>query len=75
MPCFWMSFPVFGACLYVVILLDTVGVWFFFPNKARGDAGSSAQKSLSESNNLKAIAITESKASFINISQMTVCVG
>ncbi|GKC31291.1 DNA-directed RNA polymerase II subunit 1 isoform X1, partial [Tanacetum coccineum] len=44
-------------------------------NKARNDAGSSAQKSLSESNNLKAMVTAGSKGSFINISQMTVCVG
>lgn len=44
-------------------------------NKARDDAGSSAQKSLSESNNLKAMVTAGSKGSFINISQMTACVG
>eukprot|EP00253_Pinus_taeda_P007579 PITA_07579 len=44
-------------------------------NKARDDAGSSAQKSLSESNNLKAMVTSGSKGSFINISQMTACVG
>ncbi|CAL4887703.1 unnamed protein product [Urochloa decumbens] len=44
-------------------------------NKARDDAGSSAHKSLSESNNLKAMATAGSKGSFINISQMTACVG
>ncbi|OVA08877.1 RNA polymerase [Macleaya cordata] len=44
-------------------------------NKARDDAGNSAQKSLSESNNLKAMATAGSKGSFINISQMTACVG
>ncbi|GFP88230.1 DNA-directed RNA polymerase ii subunit 1 [Phtheirospermum japonicum] len=44
-------------------------------NKARDDAGSSAQKSLSERNNLKAMVTAGSKGSFINISQMTACVG
>ncbi|KAH9322486.1 hypothetical protein KI387_017125 [Taxus chinensis] len=44
-------------------------------NKARDDAGSSVQKSLSESNNLKAMVTAGSKGSFVNISQMTACVG
>ncbi|CAO2828701.1 unnamed protein product [Amaranthus hypochondriacus] len=44
-------------------------------NKARDDAGSSAERSLSESNNLKAMVTAGSKGSFINISQMTACVG
>ncbi|KAL6551725.1 DNA-directed RNA polymerase II subunit rpb1 [Orobanche gracilis] len=44
-------------------------------NKARDDAGSSAHKSLSESNNLKAMVTAGSKGTFINISQMTACVG
>eukprot|EP01018_Ginkgo_biloba_P010814 Gb_06029 [translate_table: standard] len=44
-------------------------------NKARDDAGSSAQRSLAESNNLKAMVTAGSKGSFINISQMTACVG
>ncbi|GJW72289.1 DNA-directed RNA polymerase II subunit 1 [Tanacetum coccineum] len=44
-------------------------------NKARDDAGSSAHKSLLESNNLKAMVTAGSKGSFINISQMTTCVG
>ncbi|GJX05067.1 DNA-directed RNA polymerase II subunit RPB1 isoform X2 [Tanacetum coccineum] len=44
-------------------------------NKARDDAGSSAQKSLSESNNLKVMVTAGSKGSFIYISQMTACVG
>ncbi|CAD5180600.1 unnamed protein product [Musa acuminata subsp. malaccensis] len=44
-------------------------------NRARDDAGSSGQKSLSESNNLKAMVTAGSKGSFINISQMTACVG
>ncbi|KAL0650673.1 hypothetical protein Bca4012_093364 [Brassica carinata] len=44
-------------------------------NKACDDAGSSAQKSLAETNNLKAMVTAGSKGSFINISQMTACVG
>ncbi|KNA21792.1 hypothetical protein SOVF_040130 [Spinacia oleracea] len=44
-------------------------------NKARDDAGSSAQRSLDETNNLKAMVTAGSKGSFINISQMTACVG
>ncbi|CAL9110471.1 unnamed protein product, partial [Musa textilis] len=44
-------------------------------NRARDDAGSRSQKSLSESNNLKAMVTAGSKGSFINISQMTACVG
>ncbi|KAK7288487.1 hypothetical protein RIF29_01947 [Crotalaria pallida] len=44
-------------------------------NRARDDAGNSAQKSLYESNNLKAMVTAGSKGSFINISHMTACVG
>nr|GMC96905.1 DNA-directed RNA polymerase II subunit 1 [Ipomoea batatas] len=44
-------------------------------SKARDDAGSFAEKSLAESNNLKAMVTAGSKGSFINISQMTACVG
>ncbi|KAN0031933.1 hypothetical protein ACTFIV_005803 [Dictyostelium citrinum] len=44
-------------------------------NKARDTAGSSAQDSLSEDNNLKAMVTAGSKGSFINISQMMACVG
>ncbi|KAF3639064.1 hypothetical protein FXO38_22876 [Capsicum annuum] len=44
-------------------------------NQARDGAGSSVEKSLSENNNLKAMVIVGSKGSFINISQMTTCVG
>ncbi|GKC16953.1 DNA-directed RNA polymerase II subunit 1 [Tanacetum coccineum] len=50
-------------------------LWIKVMNKARDDVGSSAHKSLSESNNLKAMVTTGSKGSFINISQMTACVG
>uniref|UniRef100_J3MKK7 DNA-directed RNA polymerase subunit n=1 Tax=Oryza brachyantha TaxID=4533 RepID=J3MKK7_ORYBR len=44
-------------------------------NEARDVAGSSAQKSFSESNNLKAMVTAGSKGTFINISQMAACVG
>eukprot|EP01132_Coremiostelium_polycephalum_P012859 gene12859-15717_t len=44
-------------------------------NKARDTAGSSAQASLLESNNVKAMVNAGSKGSFINISQMMACVG
>ncbi|CAG8507263.1 425_t:CDS:2 [Diversispora eburnea] len=44
-------------------------------NTARDSAGQSAEKSLSEDNNVKQMAVAGSKGSFINISQMTACVG
>ncbi|KAM7261225.1 hypothetical protein ACFE04_026700 [Oxalis oulophora] len=44
-------------------------------NTARDDAGKQAQASLSEDNNLKTMVTAGSKGSFINISQMTACVG
>ncbi|EMS51654.1 DNA-directed RNA polymerase II subunit RPB1 [Triticum urartu] len=44
-------------------------------SKAYDDAESSAQKGLSESNNLKAMVTAGSKGSFINISQMIACLG
>ena len=44
-------------------------------NKARDTAGTRAQKSLRESNNVKNMVVTGSKGSFINISQMIACVG
>jgi len=44
-------------------------------NKARDKAGTSAQKSLKETNNVKNMVTTGSKGSFINISQMIACVG
>nr|GMC94850.1 DNA-directed RNA polymerase II subunit 1 [Ipomoea batatas] len=44
-------------------------------SKARDDAGTFAEKSLAESNNLKAMVTAGSEGSFINISQMTACVG
>ncbi|EPR80047.1 DNA-directed RNA polymerase II largest subunit [Spraguea lophii 42_110] len=44
-------------------------------NKARDVSGTSAQKSLSLSNNVKNMVLAGSKGSFINISQVTACVG
>ena len=44
-------------------------------NKARDTAGTRAQKSLKETNNVKNMVTTGSKGSFINISQMIACVG
>ena len=44
-------------------------------NKARDDVGKSAQQSLKESNNVKQMVSAGSKGSFINISQMSACVG
>jgi DNA-directed RNA polymerase II subunit RPB1 len=44
-------------------------------NKAREVAGSSAQSSLRESNNVKQMVVAGSKGSSLNISQMTACVG
>jgi DNA-directed RNA polymerase II subunit RPB1 len=44
-------------------------------NKARDDAGTFAQSSLPESNNVKQMVTAGSKGSFINISQMIACVG
>jgi DNA-directed RNA polymerase II subunit RPB1 len=44
-------------------------------NQARDSAGASAQKSLREYNNVKQMVVSGSKGSFINISQMTACVG
>ena len=44
-------------------------------NKARDTAGTRAQKSLKEANNVKNMVTTGSKGSFINISQMIACVG
>lgn len=44
-------------------------------NRARDVSGTSAQKSLSEMNNVKAMVVSGSKGSFINISQMSACVG
>ncbi|CAG8604253.1 17477_t:CDS:2, partial [Acaulospora morrowiae] len=44
-------------------------------NTARDSAGRSAEKSLREDNNVKQMVVAGSKGSFINISQMTACVG
>ena len=44
-------------------------------NRARDNAGKSAEKSLKEYNNVKQMVVSGSKGSFINISQMTACVG
>ncbi|KAI3644304.1 hypothetical protein MP228_010468 [Amoeboaphelidium protococcarum] len=44
-------------------------------NRARDIAGASAQKSLNDANNVKQMVVAGSKGSFINISQMTACVG
>ncbi|KAJ3342246.1 DNA-directed RNA polymerase II subunit rpb1 [Entophlyctis luteolus] len=44
-------------------------------NKARDNAGKSAEKSLSEHNNARQMVIAGSKGSSVNISQMAACVG
>ncbi|QSL64587.1 hypothetical protein MERGE_001888 [Pneumocystis wakefieldiae] len=44
-------------------------------NQARDTAGRSAEMSLKESNNVKQMVTAGSKGSFINISQMSACVG
>ncbi|TFK57734.1 beta and beta-prime subunits of DNA dependent RNA-polymerase [Heliocybe sulcata] len=44
-------------------------------NLARDQSGQYAQKSLKEDNNVKQMVVAGSKGSFINISQMSVCVG
>ncbi|KAK7468334.1 DNA-directed RNA polymerase II core subunit rpo21 [Stygiomarasmius scandens] len=44
-------------------------------NLARDKSGQYAQKSLKEDNNVKQMVVAGSKGSFINISQMSVCVG
>ncbi|KAF8315634.1 beta and beta-prime subunits of DNA dependent RNA-polymerase [Clavulina sp. PMI_390] len=44
-------------------------------NKARDDTGRHAQKSLKDDNNVKQMVVAGSKGSFINISQMSACVG
>ena len=54
--------------MYVLFLMQVL-------NKARDDEEINAQKSLSDSNNLKAMAMSGSNRSFINISQMNSCVG
>jgi DNA-directed RNA polymerase II subunit RPB1 len=44
-------------------------------NLARDESGQYAQKHLKEDNNVKQMVVAGSKGSFINISQMSVCVG
>jgi DNA-directed RNA polymerase II subunit RPB1 len=44
-------------------------------NKARDDSGRHAQQHLKDDNNVKQMVVAGSKGSFINISQMSVCVG
>ncbi|KAG6916931.1 DNA-directed RNA polymerase II subunit rpb1 [Tephrocybe rancida] len=44
-------------------------------NLARDHSGQYAQKNLKEDNNVKQMVVAGSKGSFINISQMSVCVG
>ena len=44
-------------------------------NRARDNAGKSAQSSLKEFNNVKQMVVAGSKGSYLNISQMTACVG
>lgn len=44
-------------------------------NTARDSSGRSAEKSLKEDNNVKQMVVAGSKGSFINISQMSACVG
>ncbi|KAI0311763.1 beta and beta-prime subunits of DNA dependent RNA-polymerase [Amylostereum chailletii] len=44
-------------------------------NRARDTSGQYAQKNLKEDNNVKQMVVAGSKGSFINISQMSVCVG
>ncbi|TIB06195.1 hypothetical protein E3P96_00699 [Wallemia ichthyophaga] len=44
-------------------------------NQARDQVGKSAQKSLKDDNNVKQMVVAGSKGSFINISQMSACVG
>ncbi|KAG8968061.1 DNA-directed RNA polymerase II subunit rpb1 [Tulasnella sp. 419] len=44
-------------------------------NKCRDDTGRHAEKSLKNDNNVKQMVVAGSKGSFINISQMSACVG
>ncbi|PWN50403.1 putative RPO21-DNA-directed RNA polymerase II, 215 kd subunit [Violaceomyces palustris] len=44
-------------------------------NKARDDVGSFAEQNLPDYNNVKQMVVAGSKGSFINISQMSACVG
>jgi len=44
-------------------------------DSARDGSGKSAQKSLTETNSVKAMVMAGSKGSYINISQIIACVG
>ncbi|KAI5152392.1 DNA-directed RNA polymerase II subunit RPB1 [Enteropsectra breve] len=44
-------------------------------NRARDVSGTAAQKSLNSKNNMRAMVVAGSKGSYINISQVTTCVG
>ncbi|ORY05979.1 beta and beta-prime subunits of DNA dependent RNA-polymerase [Basidiobolus meristosporus CBS 931.73] len=44
-------------------------------NRARDHSGQSAERSLNEENNVKQMVVSGSKGSFVNISQMSACVG
>ncbi|KDQ17519.1 hypothetical protein BOTBODRAFT_29699 [Botryobasidium botryosum FD-172 SS1] len=44
-------------------------------NKCRDDSGRHAEKNLKDDNNVKQMVVAGSKGSFINISQMSACVG
>ena len=44
-------------------------------NRTRDDSGQYTQKNLKEDNNVKQMVTTGSKGSYINISQMSVCMG
>ncbi|KAJ1973389.1 DNA-directed RNA polymerase II core subunit rpo21, partial [Dimargaris verticillata] len=44
-------------------------------NTARDNAGKTAQKDLKEDNNVRQMVVAGSKGSYINVSQMTACVG
>jgi DNA-directed RNA polymerase II subunit RPB1 len=44
-------------------------------NRCRDNSGKSAEKSLKEQNNVKQMVVSGAKGSFINVSQMTACVG
>lgn len=44
-------------------------------NRCRDDAGRHAEKNLKDDNNVKQMVVAGSKGSFINISQMSACVG
>lgn len=64
----WRKLTIYLPILIIILLWQVL-------NKAREEAGASAVQSLLESNNLKAMVTAGSKGTFINISQMTACVG